>query len=43
MNAPATLIEGRLMHEALPAGESNALRTILDANASAMIVGAVRA
>lgn len=42
MNVPAMLREGRPMHEALTAGESNALLTILDANASAVIVGAVR-
>jgi hypothetical protein len=43
MNALATLMEGRPMHEVLPAGESDALRTIQDANTSALIVEAVRA
>ena len=43
MNALARLMEGRPMHEALPSGESNALHTILDANASALSVEAVRA
>jgi SecD/SecF fusion protein len=35
--------EGRPMHETLPAGESSAPHTFLDASAPAVIVGAVRA